>query len=106
MNKLIADIPDDNTCILVIDETAAHRYFTLITNRRITIEKEVSDQNKAQQLDLLIKILQQSNKQNIENKSGIPDKIIPDIISLGLTKRIFYVPDGIYYRFPWNQFSI
>ncbi len=100
MNKLIADIPDDNTCILVIDETAAHRYFTLITNRGITIEKEVSDQNKAQQLDLLIKILQQSNKQNIENKSGIPDKIIPDIISLGLTKRIFYVQDGIYYRFP------
>ena len=100
MNKLISDIPDDSTCILVIDETVAHRYFTLITNRGITIEKEVSDQIKTQQLDTLIKILQQSSKQNIENKSGIPDKIIPDIISLGLIKRIFYVPDGIYHRFP------
>ena len=100
MNKLISDIPDDSTCILVIDETMAHRYFTLITNRGITIEKEVSDQIKTQQLDTLIKILQQSSKQNIENKSGIPDKIIPDNISSRMTKRIFYVPDGIFHRFP------
>jgi CHAT domain-containing protein/tetratricopeptide (TPR) repeat protein len=100
MDELMRSIPDDSTCILVIDETAAHRYYTLISNHGITIEKEVSDQIKTQQLDTLINILKQPKEQNRQYISKIAKAIIPDNISICLTKRIFYVPDGIYHRFP------
>jgi len=95
LNHTQQEIADVETCILIIDETPRHWYYTLLTKNYIIVERKDITQAMIRDVDTLINLLpvKQVN-QNIKNQ------LLPNSITSALTKKILYIPDGIYHRFP------
>ncbi len=99
-DNLMEELPDDSTCILMLDETPNHWYYTLITRHGVFIEKETTSANLSQLSDTLLNIFQKANRHKDLTHNPWLSSLLPKNIRSGLTKRILYIPDGVYHRFP------
>lgn len=84
---------DEETSILIIDETHDFWYYTLISKDRIIIERRKITQEITKSIDTLLASLSQDQKR-------YQTDLLPEIIHKTLTKKIMYIPDGSYHRFP------
>lgn len=89
------DIVDKETCILIIDETQEYWYYTIISRMGIILERQQITQDKILSIDTLLSSIQ---KEQIPQK--MKSELLPKIIYASLYKKIMYIPDGIYHRFP------
>jgi hypothetical protein len=89
------DIVDNETCILIIDETQEYWYYTIISRMGIILERQQITQDKILSIDTLLSSIQ---KEQIPQK--MKSELLPKIIYSSLYKKIMYIPDGIYHRFP------
>lgn len=95
LNQTQQEIADVETCILIVDETPRHWYYTLLTKNNIIVERKDLSMTKIIDFDTLIHKLQAKQvDQNIKNQ------LLPNTVTSALTKKIMFIPDGIYHRFP------
>ncbi len=101
-NQIKNKITNDQSCILIIDETESYWYYSLITKSDINVERVKLDPNRISLVDTMINWMQATNEtKDDHNKKVIYRKaFIPDGTFTKLKPKIYCISDGIYNRFP------
>ena len=100
IDQLKKRIPNENTCILNIDETETYWYYSLITKNDIIVQRVMHDQHKMMLTDTMINWMQTAEIADDKKKKMWRKAFIPEEIFIKLPSKIYFIPDGIYNRFP------
>lgn len=86
-----------NQCILSIDETKEHWYFTVINKDEVWVDRQKLETQSFKKAESLIAALQ-SPEGKISNKKITA--LIPSTVQSKIQDTIFYIPDGMFHRLP------
>lgn len=93
--KTFQQTMDEEMSILIIDETQEYWYYTLISRNKIILDRQKITPDKMRSIDSLLASIQKEQK--VQNMNA---DLLPNIILASLTKKMMYIPDGAYHRFP------